>query len=130
MTSTRPPAPPAGSETPASTAGPVMQVRPKTEEGTQKTDATGRPLLQFASPKRGKPPVHLADLTPEERKARLVELGLPAFRAKQIATHYFSHSTSDPASMTDLPAANREELVRGLLPDLLTEVRRLTTDKG
>src|SRR3546814_14577701 len=32
--------------------------------------------------------------------------------------------------MTDLPASGREELVAGMLPPLLTEVRRLETDKG
>jgi len=105
-------------------------VRPATEGWAQQKDASGRPLLQFASPKRGKPPVHLADLTPEARAERITELGLPAFRAKQIATHYFRHYTSDPALMTDLPAAGREELVAGFLPPLLTEVRRLQTDGG
>lgn len=112
------------------TAGPVRQVRPRTEGWSQKKDAEGRPLLQFASPKRGKPPVHLADLTPEERVTKASELGLPGFRAKQLETHYFRHYTSDPATMTDLPAAMREELVAGLLPSLLTEVRRLETDRG
>jgi len=106
------------------------QVRPATEGWSQKLDTEGRPLLQFSSPKRGKPPAHLADLTAEERKAKLVELGLPAFRARQISTHYFTHFTSDPAHMTDLPAAHREELVAGLLPPLMTEVRRLATDRG
>ena len=47
----------------------VRQVRPATEGWKQKKDDEGRPLLQFASPKRGKPPVHLADLTPDERVA-------------------------------------------------------------
>jgi 23S rRNA (adenine2503-C2)-methyltransferase len=111
-------------------ASQIRQVRPRTEGWQQQKDATGRPLLQFASPKRGKPPVHLADLTPEQRAAKAAELGLPGFRAKQLATHYFRHYTSDPAEMTDLPAAGREELVAGLLPPLLTEVRRLTTDRG
>ncbi len=60
-------------------------------------DAEGRPLLQFASPKRGKPPVHLADLTPAERTEKVKELGLPGFRAKQLSTHYFRHYTSDPS---------------------------------
>ena len=106
------------------------QVRPRTEGWTQKKDESGRPLLQFASPKRGKPPVHLADLTPAERIEKVKELGLPGFRAKQLATHYFTHYTSDPAEMTDLPAAQREELVAGMLPPLLTEVRRLETDRG
>ena len=114
----------------ATATGRTVQVRPKTEGWQQQKDAEGRPLLQFASPKRGKPPVHLADLTKEERRARLVELGLPAFRAGQLARHYFTRYTSDPAEMTDLPAAGREELVNGLLPELMTEVRRFTTDRG
>ena len=112
------------------TRGEIRQVRPKTEGWNQRLDTDGRPLLQFASPKRGKPPEHLADFTPEERAARVTELGMPAFRAKQIATHYFTHSTSDPVAMTDLPAAGRAELVAGLLPPLLTELRRLQTDRG
>lgn len=106
------------------------QTRPRTEGWTQKKDAEGRPLLQFASPRRGKPPVHLADMTPEQRVEKVKELGLPGFRAKQLSTHYFTHYTSDPAQMTDLPAAQREELVTGMLPPLLTEVRRLSTDRG
>ncbi len=106
------------------------QVRPTAEGWTQKLDAEGRPALQFASPKRGKPPEHWADLTVEQREAKVVELGLPKFRAKQVSTHYFTHYTADPARMTDLPAALRDELAAGLLPPLLTEVRRLQTDNG
>ena len=109
---------------------PVRQVRPRTEGWSQKKDAEGRPLLQFASPKRGKPPVHLADMTADERVAKVTELGLPGFRAAQLEKHYFTHCTSDPALMTDLPAAGRDELVHGLLPPLLTEVRCLQTDRG
>ncbi|KRA24739.1 23S rRNA (adenine(2503)-C2)-methyltransferase [Microbacterium sp. Root61] len=115
---------------PTERLGAVRQVRPATEGWKQKKDAEGRPLLQFASPKRGKPPVHLADLTPEERIAKIKELGMPGFRAKQLETHYFTHYTSDPAHMTDLPADRREELVAGMLPPLLTEVRRFQTDRG
>ncbi|MCD2498009.1 MULTISPECIES: 23S rRNA (adenine(2503)-C(2))-methyltransferase RlmN [Microbacterium] len=107
-----------------------VQVRPRTEGWQQKLDSEGRPALQFASPKRGKPPVHLADFTPDERVAKLKELGFPGFRAKQLSTHYFTHYTSDPAEMTDLPKEGREELVGGLMPNLLTEVRRLATDRG
>lgn len=107
-----------------------LQVQPKTEGWTQKTDAEGRPLLQFASPKRGKPPTHLADLTPEDRLNAMKELGLPGFCAKQLETHYFQHFTRDPALMTDLPSEGREELVHKLLPPLLTEVKRIQTDRG
>lgn len=129
MTSTRPPARPAQPATPPVNT-PVLQVRPKTEGWTQKKDAEGRPLLQFASPKRGKPPVHMADLTPEQRVEKVKELGMPGFRAKQLEKHYFEHYTHDPADMTDLPAEGRADLVHGMLPPLLTEVRRLETDRG
>ncbi|XKG42143.1 23S rRNA (adenine(2503)-C(2))-methyltransferase RlmN [Microbacterium marinum] len=106
------------------------QVKPATEGWTQQKDAEGRPLLQFASPKRGKPPVHLADLSHDQRVEKLKELGMPGFRAGQLEKHYFQHYTSDPAQMTDLPASGREELVDGLMPNLMTEVRRLETDGG
>ena len=107
------------------------QVRPAAEGWTQKLGADGRPALQFAAPKRGeKPPKHIADLTPDERRARATELGVPAFRATQVARHWYVHGTTDPATMTDLPADGRDELVAALLPPLLTEVRRLRTDKG
>jgi len=116
--------------TPRAPGTATPQVRPRTEGWSQKKDADGRPVLQFASPKRGKPPVHLADLTPEQRVEKVAELGLPGFRATQLEKHYFTHYTSDPSLMTDLPAAGREELVAGMLPPLLTEVRRLETDRG
>jgi 23S rRNA (adenine2503-C2)-methyltransferase len=106
------------------------QVRPTTEGWSQKLDADGKPLLQFESKKKGLPPVHFADLTVEQRQDKVKELGLPAFRAKQLATHYFTHYSSDPASMTDLPATGRDDFVYQIMPPLLTEVRRLQTDKG
>lgn len=106
------------------------QVKPTAEGWTQQKDEQGRPLLQFAEPKRKQPPVHLADLSIADRATRVKELGIQGFRAKQLSTHYFNHYTSDPAEMTDLPAAGREELVASLLPPLLTEVRRMQTDKG
>ena len=106
------------------------QVKPKTEGWTQKKDESGKPLLQFAEPKRGKPPLHLADIEPADRGATVKDLGIEAFRAKQLATHYFTHYTSDPEKMTDLPKAGREELVGKVLPRVLNEVKRLQTDDG
>jgi 23S rRNA (adenine2503-C2)-methyltransferase len=106
------------------------QVRPRTEGWEQRKDESGKPLLQFSEVKPGKPPVHLADLSISERTARIEELGIPGYRAKQIATHYFSHYTSDPEAMTDLPKEGREALVSKVLPNLLSEVRRLKTDDG
>lgn len=106
------------------------QVRPATEGWKQKLDEDGKPLLQFADVKKSLPVTHWADMSVDERVEAVKALGLPAFRAKQISTHYFTHYTSDPADMTDLPAAGREEIVTKLLPPLLTELRRLQTDKG
>ncbi|HET9419486.1 MAG TPA: 23S rRNA (adenine(2503)-C(2))-methyltransferase RlmN [Nocardioides sp.] len=91
-----------------------------------------KPLpLVFNEPRgRKKPPRHLADLAPEERKALAVELGLPGFRAKQLATHYFARLVDDPAEMTDLPAAQRDQLVTELLPSLMTALRTMEADRG
>ena len=106
------------------------QTRPRTEGWTQLTGPDGRPTLQFASPRVKQPPTHLADLSMEEREAKIVEQGLPKFRAGQLSTHYFAHHTTDPERMTDLPKGGREELVEAFFPRLLTEVKRLTTDDG
>lgn len=94
--------------------------------------ADGRPplALTMSAPRRGKPPRHFADLTPQERVEAVVEAGEKGFRAKQLATHYFTHLTADPADMTDLPQGSRDALVGALLPDLLRPIRTLTADKG
>jgi 23S rRNA (adenine2503-C2)-methyltransferase len=84
----------------------------------------------MAAPRRGKPPVHFADLTEEQRTEAVRERGLPGFRAKQLATHYFSHLTADAADMTDLPADGRDDLVSSLMPTLMTPMRSLTADDG
>jgi 23S rRNA (adenine2503-C2)-methyltransferase len=92
--------------------------------------ATSLPLV-FDPPKgRKKPPTHLADLTEGERTAALEAAGLPGFRAKQLSNHYFARLVDDPEQMTDLPAAQRADLVRQLLPDLMTPLRTLEADKG
>lgn len=110
------------------------QVRPvvEREDGTTATTPMrdGRPLLQFKSPRVKQPEVHLADLTMEGRKARAAELGLPAFRAAQLSTHYFAHHTTDPALMTDLPKEARADIAAAFFPPLLTEVHRLRTGNG
>ena len=86
--------------------------------------------LTFAAPRRGKPPQHLADLAPTERKAAVEALGHRGFRAKQLSTHYFERLVESPEDMTDLPKAIRDELVAGLLPRLITPVRTLQADEG
>ncbi|GFJ89033.1 putative dual-specificity RNA methyltransferase RlmN [Phytohabitans rumicis] len=75
-------------------------------------------------------PRHLADLDLAGRQALVAELGEPAFRARQLSTHYFGRLVRDPAQMTDLPAATRARLAESLMPDLLTAVRELACDDG
>jgi 23S rRNA (adenine2503-C2)-methyltransferase len=108
----------------------TLQIRPRTEGWAQRTDSAGKPLLEFDAPRGAKPPRHYADLSRDEREAVVTDLGLPKFRATQIATHYFTHYSSTPSDMTDLPAEGRDALVAACLPPLLTEVKRLQTDKG
>ena len=86
--------------------------------------------LVFDAPRRGLPPTHFADLDPAARRAAVQQLGLPAFRADQIARQYFTRFQGDAAAMTDLPADARTRLGEQLLPPLLTEVRSVATDDG
>ncbi|VBA50215.1 putative dual-specificity RNA methyltransferase RlmN [Mycobacterium attenuatum] len=86
--------------------------------------------LMFEAPRRGMPPRHLADFDAAGRAAAVAELGLPAFRAKQLAHHYFGRLIADPRQMTDLPAADRDVLAAAMLPTLLTAVREVACDAG
>jgi 23S rRNA m2A2503 methyltransferase len=90
---------------------------------------TSLPLV-FDAPRRGRPPTHLADLDAAGLRAAVTEHGLPAFRADQLARHYYRRHEADAAAMTDLPPQVRAELGAALLPELLTEVRTLTSDAG
>src|ERR1043165_990021 len=80
--------------------------------------------------RRGAPPRHLADLDMAARKEAVVELGLPAFRARQLSHHYFGRQLSDVSAMSDLPAADRERLGGELFPSLLTPVTQVACDDG
>ncbi|WP_394263303.1 23S rRNA (adenine(2503)-C(2))-methyltransferase RlmN [Trueperella sp.] len=99
------------------------QVRPRNESGRELN-------LTFKQKRRGKPPRHLADLSRDDRRALLEEMGHPAFRADQLSNHYFAHGTIDPAQMTDLPEEGREELVASLLPPLMEKVSEQSADGG
>ncbi|MCO1582045.1 MULTISPECIES: 23S rRNA (adenine(2503)-C(2))-methyltransferase RlmN [unclassified Crossiella] len=90
---------------------------------------TSLPLV-FDAPKRGLPPRHLADLSAEQRRAAVTELGEKPFRANQLSNHYFARLTADPAEMTDIPAASRDRLAGELMPPLFTELRKVTCDEG
>ena len=86
--------------------------------------------LVFEAPRRGLPPRHFADLDAGEQAAAITELGLPAFRAKQVANQYYGRLLADPQQMTDLPAAVRDSVSHALFPPLLSAVREVQCDAG
>jgi 23S rRNA (adenine2503-C2)-methyltransferase len=81
-------------------------------------------------PGRPKPPRHLADLALDERREAVASLGERPFRADQLSRQYFTRLADDPATMTDLPEATREQLTSALLPRLLTSEKELVCDDG
>jgi len=118
---------PAPAPAPAPALGPASTSQPLPEP------VVGPPVpgqLTFQAPRRGKPPRHLADLAPAERKEAVEALGHKGFRAKQLSTHYFERLVESPAEMTDLPKTIRDDLVRDLLPPLLTPVVQRLADDG
>lgn len=86
--------------------------------------------IELKAPRRVKPPHHIADFGMGERREFLKELGYQPFRASQLSKHYFERLVTDPAQMTDLPAAGRERMVSQAMPQLLTPVRTLEADGG
>lgn len=90
---------------------------------------TSLPLV-FDAPRRGLPPRHLADLDADQRRQAMAELGLPKFRADQIARQYYGRLQADPRQMTDLPEPMREKIADALFPPLLSEVRQVVCDDG
>ncbi|MGY4709996.1 23S rRNA (adenine(2503)-C(2))-methyltransferase RlmN [Mycolicibacterium sp. CBM1] len=86
--------------------------------------------LVFEAPRRALPPRHLADLDAEGRAAAVAALGLPAFRAKQLAQQYYGRLLADPQQMTDLPVAVRDAVADALFPKLLSVAREIDCDAG
>jgi 23S rRNA (adenine2503-C2)-methyltransferase len=86
--------------------------------------------LIFDAPRRALPPRHLADLDEAGRIEAVAALGLPAFRAKQLAHQYYGRLIGDPQQMTDLPVAVRGQVAEALFPNLLTAARDITCDAG
>ena len=89
-----------------------------------------RDVLSKDHARRGKPPVHLVDMTPDERIARAKDLGLPKFRVKQLANHYFGRLKTESEAFTDLPAATRGDIVEAFFPPLIDEVTHQVADQG
>src|ERR1700743_603812 len=86
--------------------------------------------LVFDAPHRALPPRHLADLDEAGRVEAVTALGLPPFRAKQLAHQYYGRLIADPQKMTALPAGVRGQVTEALFPKLLTAAREVTCDEG
>lgn len=86
--------------------------------------------LVFSPPRRAMPPRHLADLDEAGRIDAVSDIGLPAFRAKQLAHQYYGRLIADPRKMTDLPAGVRETVADTMFPALLAAARQIECDAG
>jgi len=86
--------------------------------------------LIMVEPKRPKPPKHWSDWTVEERKAQVIELGLPGFRADQFSRQWYQRLNNDTNSWTDVPAEMREVVRDLLFPELMTSIKELKCDNG
>ena len=91
---------------------------------------TEKKLVFDVPVQKQKAPKHLADLTPEGRRELAKEMGLPAFRANQVATHYFTHLSNNPDEWTDIPADLRQSIAGKFTPKLIELVTTRTTDSG
>src|SRR3954465_4780490 len=92
--------------------------------------ATMKLPLVFDAPRRAKPPRHFADLDDDACRAAVAELGLPAFRGKQLANQYYGRLIADPHLMTDLPAAVRAQVADALFARPRAPGRGIEWDAG
>lgn len=107
-----------------------QQSTPETGITEGGTDGAFRDVLSKRHSHRGKPPVHFADMTKEERIEAAKDMGLPKFRVNQFASHYYGHFNADVATFSDFPAAQREQAAEKFFPTLISEVTRQVADDG
>ncbi len=109
-----------------------MALDDQPETGITEGGTTGafRDVLSKDHAHRGKPPVHFADMNQQERVEAAAALGLPKFRVKQLATHYYGHLSVNASEFTDFPAAQRDEAATVFFPELISEVTRQVADDG
>ena len=102
------------------------------ETGITPGGTTGafRDVLAKDHAQRGKPPVHLVDMSPEERVAAAKAIGMPKFRVKQLANHYFAHFDTDVESFTDFPSKLSATAQEAFFPELIHEVTHQSADEG
>jgi 23S rRNA (adenine2503-C2)-methyltransferase len=87
------------------------------------------PRARSVLPRRDRP-ISLYDLTPSELEGRLVAVGQPAYRARQLCDWAYKRLAGTYGEMTSLPTALRRELAAGLPLATMEPVRELATDGG
>lgn len=102
------------------------------ESGVTAGGETGafRDVLAKNHARRGKPPLHFADMSTDQRIGTAKSLGLPKFRVNQLGNHYFEHFNNDVSTFTDFPAAKREGAQQAFFPELIHEVTHQVADNG
>ena len=73
---------------------------------------------------------HITDAHTAELAARAADSAVCAAARPWRFVNALSRLVVDPADMTDLPAAQRDELVGAMLPPLMTPLRTMEADKG
>ncbi len=120
---------------PITQGNPITQRRGRNEEpetGITEGGRAGRfrDVLSPDHARRGKPPVHFADMEEGERIDAAKALGMPKFRVNQLAQHYYAHFETDVENFTDFPAALRQTAKDEYFPDLIDEELVQTADHG
>lgn len=103
--------------------GLALPETPLAEPGKQ------RPVV-VKSPARRMPRKHWIDLTDDQRVQAVKDLGLPAFRARQINSHVFERWEIDPTEWTDLPKDARARIAEAWFPTMITQVSQQSADRG
>ena len=75
-----------------------MTARPAAGDTTPAVAPERALPLVMTAPRRGRPPVHWADLTPAERRGSVEAEGQRAYRARQLSSHYFEGLRTDPGT--------------------------------
>lgn len=93
-------------------------------------DGRFRDVLSPDHARRGKPPVHFADMEEQERVDAAKALNMPKFRVNQLAQHYYAHCETDVENFTDFPLSMRSAARAAFFPDLIEEELVQTADQG
>lgn len=118
---------------PQTVSAPTRNTRDDTpESGITQGGKSGafRDVLAKNHARRGKPPLHFADMSGDQRIETAKALGMPKFRVKQLANHYFAHFDTDVESFTDFPEAMRDKAREAFFPTLINEVTHQVADDG